>query len=456
MQMRVTGCGEGRVAATSGCPGSFVMIEALAGVGLAATFDPHRIIYLPGGKQRIVPVKGPKGVIVEVTRDTADVMEAHRQAVEAASGKRCYFDFRHEDREASFWPKHFEWDESANAVVALGDYSDVGESGVKGKRWREFSPRFFVSGDGTDQSPARVMVNPKAKPNLGGLVNDGAFDGTALWAARSDPSDPSDPSDNLAGAAGSIAATTNADTILMKKTVEEVAALKANQSKLEGEIQALRATVTANEKDELAKARLAQKEAEHRAAAAEIQAAASNAEADTAKGQVRAQNTALAKAAIAAAKKRGAIPTQGDKATEIEARYLSLIEADSSNVVLVETLPGSEVLAGRMTSGSAQPRVEGGFSAKGALGKFAEIVSRNTLRMGPGQKLDAQTAESKNSSPSKPPAITAPSSRLTTAIGPTPPSVKSWRPPTPTPSARWRASWSSSAACPCISISSRC
>ena len=41
------------------------------------------------------------------------------------------------------------------------------------------------------------------------------------------------------------------------------------------------------------------------------------------------------------------------------------------------------------------PRIEGGFSAIGALTAYAGILARNTTRMGRGAKFTQQTAEQK-------------------------------------------------------------
>jgi hypothetical protein len=177
---------------------------------------------------------------------------------------------------------------------------------------------------------------------------------------------------------------------------QELAALKAKQSALETEIQALKAAAAANSKDELAQARLEARQNEARAVAAEIQAASSAAEAATAKTEIKARNTALGKAAIEAARKRGAIPTQGDKAKEIEAKYMGLVEADASNVVLIESLAGNQVLAARVTDGQPANRVEGGFSAPAALKRYSEILARASAKMNGRAKLDTATLEEKH------------------------------------------------------------
>jgi hypothetical protein len=357
----------------------------------------HEVLYLPAGVNTITPVKGPKKVAVLVEPGTAATMEAHRKAVEETSGKRTYFDFRHEDREASFWPKEFTWrDGQRPGVYARGEFSAAGRQGVEGKMWREFSPRCWLDNpNGTEENPAHVIVYPNAKPNLGGFVNDGAFDGVALWAGRGDSREKAQNTQNhLTGQSGA-GTEDNKVNEDMRKTEQELAALKANLTTLQNEIQALKGAVNANAADELAKARLLAKENEARAVQAEIQAANAAEQAEKAQAEIKSRNQALAKVAIEAAKKRGAIPTQGPKAAEIEAKYTDLITSDPSNAVLLETLPGNEIVGARLTSGQAAggSRIEGGFSAPAALKRYAEIVARNTRRTGPGQKFTQQTAE---------------------------------------------------------------
>ena len=48
-----------------------------------------------------------------------------------------------------------------------------------------------------------------------------------------------------------------------------------------------------------------------------------------------------------------------------------------------------------MLTQKPRARVEGGYSATGALRRYAEIMARNTMRVSPGFKLNAQTAEEK-------------------------------------------------------------
>jgi hypothetical protein len=155
----------------------YELFECLAAVRLAEDSSRNEVLYLPAGLQQITPLKGPKSVAVLVDRESAATMEAHRRAVESRSGKRVYFDFKHEDREASFWPTGFFWKEGPRpGVYARGEFSAAGASGTEGRMWREFSPRCWLDNPkATPANPARIAINPNAKPNFGGFVNDGAL-----------------------------------------------------------------------------------------------------------------------------------------------------------------------------------------------------------------------------------------------------------------------------------------
>jgi len=308
-------------------PSSPVECECLASVPLPDTFPEasapglHEILYLPAGIQTISPVQGPTRIAVQVDQATAVTLEAHRKAIEQTTGKRTYFDFRHEDREASFWPKEFLWRSSPRpGVYARGEFSAAGRAGVQGRMWREFSPRCWLDRQSaTEQNPARVIAVPTAKPNLGGFVNDGAFSGVSIWSQRTTLSDLPSPNPCPLTPLNPITPTTHMTDPIPTQ-------------------------ISANATDELAKARLQAQESEQRAIKAELAAARADAE-------IKARNKTLAQSAISAARKRGAIPTQGDKAADIEARFLNMIEQDPSNIVLIENFPGSELLASRLTTG---------------------------------------------------------------------------------------------------------
>lgn len=139
-------------------------------------------MYMPAGTHSITPSQNGRAVRVEVFVDAsaAAALESQRASL-AAKGKKPYFDFNHEDREASFWPVQFFWKDSpAPGVYARGEWTDLGETGIKGKRWRQFSPVFHV--DSVTATPSRIVSHDYAKPNMGGLVNNAAFtDISPLW-----------------------------------------------------------------------------------------------------------------------------------------------------------------------------------------------------------------------------------------------------------------------------------
>ena len=353
-------------------------LEVTCAVRLPEEFSEEVIPYLPGGIQQITPVKGPREVWVQVDAASASVMEAHRKAVEEERGKRSYFDFNHQNLEASFWPREFFWDANMpvpgtnerGMVCARGEYSASGKAAVKGRDWREFSPKCWLTpGGASKSSPARVAMKRSGNLNLGGFVNDGAFMGTELWSGHKQSNENQN----------------------MNET--EIAALRQKNTELETEITALRAKVAADDKDELSKARLEAAQANLKAGQAQVELEAASARATKAETLVTAENKIKADAAIDRAKKRAAIPLQGEKAKEIEAHWRSVIDQDSKNIVLLDSLPGNEIAASRITSGQPQRRVEGGFSAKGALQAYAEILARNTIKLGGSRRLDKQMLE---------------------------------------------------------------
>jgi hypothetical protein len=134
---------------------------------------------LPIGLHSITPVAGGIGrpIKVKVDASTADAIEAQRKIM-AGKGKRPYFDFDHEDGAASFWPEGFAW-RNGEGVIAKGEWTARGRKAVEGKDYRAFSPVFHVDNKRSD--PAKVICMEHAAPNMGGLVNNPAFN-LPLWA----------------------------------------------------------------------------------------------------------------------------------------------------------------------------------------------------------------------------------------------------------------------------------
>ena len=154
--------------------------NALAG-GSALPAD---IQYMPPGRHRIRASQGGKPVSVEVavSAATAAVLQSFLAAkmTAAAEGRedRPFFDFNHEDREASAWPTEFYWagdDPRTGGVRARLEWSDAGKRAVEGRTFRRFSPTFHLDAAGHVTG---------SEINMGGLVNRAAFKRIApLFAA---------------------------------------------------------------------------------------------------------------------------------------------------------------------------------------------------------------------------------------------------------------------------------
>jgi hypothetical protein len=190
-------------------------------LALVAADDSIQIF--PPGTHVVTPSRAdgeePEELELVIDAQTAELLEDHRAAYAAAAerneGDAPYFDFNHEDREASAWPKKIYWagdDPITGGVRAKVEWSAAGEEAVSGKLFRRFSPAFFAE-DG------RITGAPV---NMGGLVNRAAFGRIApLFKAR--PAGPSPlPS--------------NEDTTM---TEDEITALKAENDNLQNRIKDL-------------------------------------------------------------------------------------------------------------------------------------------------------------------------------------------------------------------------
>jgi len=145
---------------------------------------PTDIQYMPPGRHRIRASQGGKPVSVEVavSAATAAVLQTFLAAkmTAATEGRedRPFFDFNHEDREASAWPTEFYWagdDPQTGGVRARLEWSDAGKRAVEGRTFRRFSPTFHLNASGCVTG---------SEINMGGLVNRAAFKRIApLFAA---------------------------------------------------------------------------------------------------------------------------------------------------------------------------------------------------------------------------------------------------------------------------------
>ncbi|MCD6050537.1 MAG: hypothetical protein K0Q55_1940 [Verrucomicrobia bacterium] len=143
--------------------------------GNGVTELPTEIQWMPAGEHVIAATQGEAAVtqLVIVNEDTAVRMEALLQELraqaEAGAEDVPYFDFNHEDAEASARPLRFFWggeDFFTGGVRVEVEWTEPGRTALLGKAYRRFSPSFFVDAAG------EVTGAPL---NMGGLVNRAAF-----------------------------------------------------------------------------------------------------------------------------------------------------------------------------------------------------------------------------------------------------------------------------------------
>ena len=148
---------------------------------------PQELQYMPPGPHRINASRAGKPVALDITVDaaTAETLNAFLQAqltkATAGNGDRPFFDFNHEDREAAAWPTEFYWagdDPKTGGVRAKVDWSGAGQTAVKEKTFRRFSPTFIPDEHG------KVI---SSETNMGGLVNRAAFKSIQPLFAKNEP-----------------------------------------------------------------------------------------------------------------------------------------------------------------------------------------------------------------------------------------------------------------------------
>lgn len=335
---------------------------------------PTRLMWMPGGVNPIACSQGTKSIKtwVEVTPETARVVQAAFEAHLAASAHRPYFDLNHDHAEASGWPTRFVWSETPKpGVYAETDWSLAGKSAVAGRSYRTFSPQFytdcapFTKTVATADKPARVTGAPL---NMGGLVNDPAFrEMEPLFAAQArgelnHNTSPVDPmKDNEA-------------------TAMELAALQARAAELEAENAALKANAAAADLTPALQAKEAELAEIQRQLDAQRNEQALRAKRD-AEGVVR---SAIARGALAANDTAG-----------IE-RWKSLIEADPKNADLLNKQAGSPALSAQrlvrpavaIVAEDTNDILRGYLSAKNDHRKRGEIYRRELdPRIAKGERI---------------------------------------------------------------------
>lgn len=162
------------------------LIFAAFSTGIELTAEgnlPDNVQWMPPGTHTIQASQGGKPVTktVRVNAQTAVVANTFLQAAlkksAAGQGDKPFFDFNHDDREASAWPTEFYWggdDPLTGGVRAKVEWSASGETAITGKDFRRFSPTFTIAADGTVTG---------SEINMGGFVNRAAFQRIqAMWA----------------------------------------------------------------------------------------------------------------------------------------------------------------------------------------------------------------------------------------------------------------------------------
>ncbi len=341
-------------------------IECRAAIAISPTAT-NEILFLPVGLHPITPVSGGIGRPINVMIDASSSMEIERQrgAIMSKTGKRIYFDFNHEDGPASFWPASFSW-RNGEGVIAKGEWTASGRRAVEGKDFRAFSPVFHV--DNKRNDPARVVCCEAARPNMGGLVNDPAFNDLPLWA-KNDP-------ENFRGHAG---ATSDAETQTLGEEMtnqEQIAALQAKNKELETKIEGLTDLVEKNGEDETAQAQLDARQAEYRQNQLEIESAELKAKNEQQEAQLRKRCKADAEAAVKAAVKRGAILPRD---TRTQNELIAKGTADPSFLDIINSMQGGGgALSGRITRSHNSGVEIVADSAKDIIRGYYDIVKRNT------------------------------------------------------------------------------
>ena len=155
-------------------------IECRAAVAITA-LDKNEIVFLPAGVHEITPVSGGIGRPIKVFIDPTLRLRLSSNAPPSPLAPERKFTLiltmrtgRHRSgRTGSFT-------NTGEGVVAQGEWSASGKKAVEGKDYRAFSPVFHVDDKRAD--PAKVVCYDGARVNMGGLVNDPAFNNLPMWA----------------------------------------------------------------------------------------------------------------------------------------------------------------------------------------------------------------------------------------------------------------------------------
>jgi hypothetical protein len=298
---------------------------------------PREIVWVPAGEHDIsAHGAGMQPVQARVVGDAegASAITAHFEALRA-SGSRVWLDKNHEDAEASADVRGFAWD-PARGIVATVDWTPYGEKLLRDRVFCSFSPA-FLRNKATGR-PSMLMVGHAA----GGLVNAPAFGAAmpALIAAR------------LAGAES------NATTAPAGSAGKSSASTAMNKELLIKLLAALGVTLAPDADAAATDAAITQAMAKASAPVAASSAGTPpNAELEVLRGQLATVRKERATTAVNTAVARGALPAKDEA---IQAKWLSLIQADPSHEALLAALPGNAALERKTQPGAGIIQVHDG------------------------------------------------------------------------------------------------
>lgn len=326
--------------------------------------------WMPPGKHNIVASRNgkPHKARMDVKPEHADVIQGVFEGLharwQAGEGDRPFFDFNHEDRDASAHPTGFYWggdDPKQGGIRAKVIYTEAGKAGVKGRSWTRFSPVFYTDDKGN------VVAGDSV--NLGGFVNRAAFQRIQDLRAKAATDADDAPT---------------AEETTTQKSKEEQPTMKSLLA-----ILAKHGVIPSSEVDEAsATSSVAQYLETQKGVKTQL---------DQLTEKLRTTNDSLvkakkahAKSAVAAAVKAKRLPPQNEA---LHAKWEALIEADPANeellpeAVAVDTGRTVDVQTGD-DPGATQAKASGAEAAAGATHPFMAKATE----IGHARKLDTAEA----------------------------------------------------------------
>lgn len=358
--------------------------ELCARMALSAPLEATgRFMFMPAGQHVVHLSKGGTPLTVAVDVDPKEAAAALNAQLASVCANRApqkpYCDFNHDRDKASFWPTKFVAE--ADGVYVEGEWSGSGKTAVESKDYRGFSPTFYTDAEipdkplrgkdrleipdgklGSPKQPARIVCNPNAGLNFGGLVNEPAFtEIKPLFAKQAETAATSGDGQQQQ---------TNDD---MKKTIAELQAAKNN---LEAQVNALNAKAS---RTEIENAQLEARRAELHSAEQDVKIAELEAAEVTRK-------TADADAAVKRAVERLAIPAQD---TALQAKWKTNCANNPEMIVVLDAIPGTgSALTAKQTPNGTQVQVQAmRMGPAEAAKKLIELQGKNAQCVTPGEKL---------------------------------------------------------------------